>query len=292
MTFRSRRLAAALAAGITLASCSGGTDGETDAAPEPSAAAPTEPDDEETSETSESPDLDEPEETGQPEEEPEEPDEPASDVDLEAYFEVVGGAAGADKEAGRAAAADGTPAAWYLEYLVGYNDAQRGSGMTVIPSEIDEIDGGYKACADGVCSEFSDLETDEAGRLTGLSVDGSPIAGRIAEPGATADLPGGGVVELTGAYFTEQFGGTLITTTITNGDEPVDLLLYVSEYVGADGVEVEATDAGGPDSLRAGSTAHAYFAFKDAPLGGTLYIIGQDPETFDEFEVELEIPSP
>jgi hypothetical protein len=70
--------------------------------------------------------------------------------------------------------------------------AAEGAAGEPAPSEsVTQIAGGYKLCSDntsGICDAFTQFTTNAAGQITGLSVDGQPVAGRIATaPDATSD---------------------------------------------------------------------------------------------------------
>lgn len=81
----------------------------------------------------------------------------------------------------------------YVQFEHAYGAAAGAVGRPVPSESVAQIAGGFKMCSPDTgsgsgCDTFTQFTTNYAGQITGLSVNGEPVAGRIAvAPAATSD---------------------------------------------------------------------------------------------------------
>lgn len=138
------------------------------------------------------------------------------------------------------------------------------------------------------CGIWADFTTDpESGLLTGFTIDGQPLDGRLLGGSGESTSATGATFTLVSAYKSVQGDSLFVVVEVENGPEPVTIYPSSAEYVTPDGRQVTAVDGVGPTELRPSAKATYVPVFDGADLGGTVYIVGYAEQDQSEFEVEL-----
>jgi hypothetical protein len=92
----------------------------------------------------------------------------------------------------------------YILFQDAYSAAWGAAGSPLTAESATETaGGGYRLCAGGSCDTFTAFTTNAAGQITGITVDGQPVAGRVATaPDATSD--GLTITDVTGYRLSGQ----------------------------------------------------------------------------------------
>jgi hypothetical protein len=193
------------------------------------------------------------------------PDLP-SQADLEAYFTAVAaydvdGLAAAEK-----IAADGSPAQGYAAYLGEFAASAIAAGQPVEPTEVEEVDGGYRACggtgAPDECVMWSDFEGED-GHLTDFTANGTKVGDSLVDLTDQAPISSPGIYEVQPehAYRSQQSGTLFVLVTITAQDVSLSPKpgIYIEQDRILHGVETRA-----PATIGAGSSSPVVLAFPDA----------------------------
>jgi hypothetical protein len=144
------------------------------------------------------------------------------------------------------ASAPGSPAGIYAAYLQATaqltRDAGRNSaGVTV---EITDGDNGsqrfcYTAGTESKCYTASDFQLDANGKVVDVSINGTPLAGRIVGPGDPVSMPGGGTAQRMYVFQTSDNQDLLAIVNFTATDESLRVP-YGASYVTPAGSQVDA----------------------------------------------------
>jgi hypothetical protein len=189
-----------------------------------------------------------------------------SQADLKAYFTA---AAAYDVE-GLAAAekitASGSPARAYAAYLGEFAASAIAAGQPVDPAEVEEVDGGFKACGGTgtpeQCAVWSDFEGKD-GELADFTVNDTKLDDSLVDLSDQAPIESDGLysVQPDYAYRSPQSGSLFVLVTITASDAA--LAPKPGIYIGEDqifhGVETRA-----PATIAAGTSSPVILAFPDA----------------------------
>jgi hypothetical protein len=145
----------------------------------------------------------------------------------------------------------------------------------------------HRICAAGECAVLGDIETDPRdGLVTTFSVDGRPIAERIAGSGLIADDDG--VVAQTRTAYVTNASQLAVTVEISNTtDTDVELFGFAAVLQPADGSSgVEAAGSWGDPQVTSGADALLLFVFDTDQLGGRVGLRGLRDDGLD---IALEI---
>ena len=175
--------------------------------------------------------------------------------------------------------AEGSVAGDYALHRLGLAEAIAGSSVdpsTALGVETAVEDGQVTVCTaeqgqSPTCVALAGFTTDDAGLLTGFTIDGADPGSRlVVEPGSPVE--GGGVtVTPVSAYQSVQNDVLGIVLEVRNdSDAAFSGAGSSATYVGPDGTEVTAVNAFEPRSLAPGETALVAVVFDDSAVGGTL----------------------
>jgi hypothetical protein len=163
-----------------------------------------------------------------------------------------------------------------------------GAGQSFGASTLNETDGGYELCTDGDCIAFADFTTNAQGQLVDFSIEGKPVADRLARGNGRAVSAAGGVnITYLTSYLSVQSDAVFVTARVESGQAPISVNIYSASYRSPDGKQRAAQDAGGPTELGPRSNALVYMAFPSVPFGGTVTLDGCINECEQFFDVQL-----
>lgn len=216
--------------------------------------------------------------------EPPAPDEPAAATVPPAaarYLEGFAATEPAAMAAMTAAAEPGSPAERYAAFQIAQAEVLRREGEPLPPQDVRPADGGVDVCdtLDGaeLCLRFAAFEGTDA--LRAFTIDGVPIAGRLAEPVAARDADGTRI-GLRAAYQSIESGELVAILEVTPGPAADEQALHwpdaryavAGEELGP--VEVLAVPEGvGPEGgWQVGVADLALLVFEAAAPGGTLRV--------------------
>jgi len=180
-----------------------------------------------------------------------------------------------------AAAEPGSPADRYAAFQIAQAEVLRREGETLPPQDVRPAGDGVDVCdtVDGaeLCLRFAAFEGD--GALRSFTVDGVPIATRLAQPVAAVDADGTRI-GLRAAYQSVESGELVAILEVTPGPAAPDQVLHWPDARYAVGgeelgpLEVLAVPEGvGPEGgWRVGVTDLALLVFEAAAPGGTLRV--------------------
>ena len=197
-----------------------------------------------------------------------------SQADLKAYFTAVAaydvdGLAAAEKKV----AADDSPAQAYAAYVGEFAASASAAGQPVEPTEVEEVDGGFKACggtgAPDDCAVWSGFEGKD-GHLIGFTVNDIKLDDSLVDLTGQAPISAPGIYEVQPdhAYLSPQSGTLFVLVTITATDVALSPTpgIYIEQDQILNGVQTRA-----PATIDAGSSSPVILAFpdaKDAKLDG------------------------
>jgi hypothetical protein len=190
--------------------------------------------------------------------------------DAKPYFDAIASNDPVVMERAKASAAPGSAAALYLDYSE-IADTQRG------PAQI-TYDGGIvsiceTAGAAKTCTKYSGIEVDSSNRVTRFVVGDIPLEQRIRGAGPAAST--GPMTANVHVAYEANAGSLWILVDVKNIGSN-DLHPYPSEaaYIAADGHQVKADGADGPQTIAPGATATVIAAFPNQKFGGSLRLTG------------------
>lgn len=188
-----------------------------------------------------------------------------SQAELKSYFEAITGA-DADKlaRAQTDVAAAGSLAQAYAAYDAEFNAAAEAAGEPGEATDVQEVDGGFKACVGGSdqCVTWTDLRGKD-GRLVEFDINGVELSDLM------VDLTGQPPIESVGLYtvqpdyaYRQPRSGTLyVVLTVTAGD--ATLAPKPGIYIEEDRT-YEGFKAPGPVVVNAGKSSPIVLGFDDA----------------------------
>ena len=182
---------------------------------------------------------------------------------LKSYFEAI--ASGDADKAERARsdiAAAGSPAAGFAAYIASTDQASANDGGEADPVDVDEVDGGFRACvAEGQCVTWSKLEG-EGGRLVSFTVGGVPLDASLVDLTAQAPIASPGLYEVQPEWSYLLPSGRLnVVVTVTASDVP--LSPKPGTYIEADQILKGEKDVY-PATIDAGTTSPVVLSYTDA----------------------------
>jgi hypothetical protein len=211
-----------------------------------------------------------------------------SQAALKSYFEAIV-SADADELAKVQAdvTADGTLAQAYAAYDGEFAVAAAAVGETGQPPDVEEVDGGFKACAGdspGQCATWTDLEGKD-GKLTDFDINGIELSELLVDLTGQRPIKSAGLyrVQPDYAYRQPTSGKLYVVCTVTAGD--VTVAPKPGTYIEEDRI-YEGVRAPSPAVVNAGKSSPIVLAFedaKDAQMDGQvtfdLKIAGQTTES-------------
>jgi len=194
-----------------------------------------------------------------------------SQADLESYFEAI--TSSDPDQIGKAAsavAAEGSLAQGYATYVGEVAVAAAAGGTPIEPADVDEVDGGFKACAgEDQCVTWTDLEG-KGGKLVSFTVNDTKLQDLL------VDLTGQPPIESAGLYEVQPewayrlpLSGTLnVVVTITAADVPLSAKAGI--YIESDKI-LHGSPPAGPGVVEPGASSPVVLPFpkaQDAKLDG------------------------
>ena len=196
-----------------------------------------------------------------------------SQAALTSYFEaIVSGDADELAKVQTDVAADGSLAQAYAAYNADFSVAAASVDQTGEPPDVEEVDGGFKACignSPDQCATWNDLEGKD-GRLTDFDINGVELGDLLVDLTAQPPIESAGFykVQPTYAYRQPKSGGLYVLCTVTASDVP----LSPQPGIYIEGAQTfEGVDAPSPETVEAGTSSPIILAFadtQDAKLDG------------------------
>ena len=194
-----------------------------------------------------------------------------SQSDLKSYFDAIT-SSDPDQisQAASEVAADGSLAQGYATYVGEVAVAAAAASTPIEPADVEEVDGGFKACASSdQCVTWTDLEGTD-GKLADFTVNGTRLDDLL------VDLTGQPPIETAGLYKVQPrwayrlpLSGTLnVVVAITAADVP--LSARAGTYIESDKV-LRGSDPVGPTAVEPGASSPVVLPFpkaQDAKLDG------------------------
>jgi hypothetical protein len=168
-------------------------------------------------------------------------------------------------------ATPGSPAEFYAKYLLASAQATpggAGSALSLTPTA-----DGYHACGGAsraVCYDYTAIQVGTDGKVAAFNVSGVPLANKIRGAGAPVTA-GPAVLTIASSYRTGD-GNLFVVVDVTNGGATSITDSYESQYVGADGHQLNSGPAAGQGDVAAGATATMVLEFDNADFGGRLHL--------------------
>ena len=186
-----------------------------------------------------------------------------SQAALKSYFEAI--ASGDADQAAKAqadVAAAGSPAAGYAAYFGAADEADANDGGEPDPVDIEEIDGGFKACvAADQCVTWTHLEGKD-GRLTDFNIGSLRLSDTLVDLTAQAPIESPGLYKVQPEWAYLVPNGILnVVVSVTASD--IALSPKAGTYIEADRIIKGDKDVY-PDTVDAGSSSPVVLSFLKA----------------------------
>jgi len=189
-----------------------------------------------------------------------------SQAALKSYFEaIVSADADALAKVQDDVTADGSLAQAYAAYDAEFAVAAAADGEAPEPPDVEEVDGGFKACVSGTsdqCATWTDLEGTD-GRLTDFDINGIELGELLVDLTAQPPIESAGLyrVQPDYAYRQPKSGKLFVLCTVTASDLP--LSPKPGTYIEQDQI-LDGVDGPGPTTVEAGTSSAVILAFADA----------------------------
>ena len=142
-----------------------------------------------------------------------------------------------------------------------------------------------------VCRTFADFVVDEAGLLSGFSIDGVPI-GETVLAGGVADIQDTLTVRLISAATTGDDQLVTIFEAVNTGPTAVWLNGFAAVHRSDTGVETEVSLTAGADQVTAGASELFALWFDGGVLGGVVTVPTQSEDFTDTVEMNVPVAAP
>lgn len=223
-------------------------------------------------------------------EEPTDPELPTNEQ-LEEYVAAIASEKIATLQDAESLVATDSPAADYLRYYTHNVNAQIDGGLYYSDNsnDVEQIEGGFRVCADDVqervCSDYTDFEGKD-GLLVDFQIEGRKVSDRlVAGPRETVAGIAGSEIEFVSAYMNASDSHLIISYDMTSGDSELDQPLIT--YRGEDGRQSQAEDHYGLWTLAPDSKSSYVAFFPNASLGGEVHLDMWTNDPYDELTVVL-----
>jgi hypothetical protein len=201
-----------------------------------------------------------------------------SQAALKSYFEAItGGDVDEMTRVQSEVTADGSLAQGYAAYDAEFTTAATSSGQPPDPVDVEEVDGGFKACigdSADQCATWTDLKGQD-GKLADFSINGRPLADLLVDLTAQAPVRSEGLYEVQPewAYRQPTSGRLFVVCRVTAFDAAISTKL--GTYIEGDTI-LEGVEAPTPGIIKAGASSPIALGFEGA---GKVALDGQ--VTFD-----------
>jgi hypothetical protein len=189
-----------------------------------------------------------------------------SQAALRDYFEAIV-SADADELAKVQAdvTADGSLAQAYAAYDGEFAAAAAAAGQTSEPPDVEEVDGGFKACvgdSSDQCATWTDLEGKD-GKLTDFDINDIELGDLLVDLTSQPPIESAGLytVQPDYAYRQPKSGTLFVLCTVTAADVP--LSPKPGTYIEQDQI-LKGVEAPSPETVDAGTSSPVILAFADA----------------------------
>lgn len=199
------------------------------------------------------------------------------------YFEAV-----AQRAVASTAAAPASDAALFVQHQAAVRQLLPASTPVLTPTS---VPAGVDLCdAAGACVSYSDISLDPNGLVATFSIDGQPLAGRVAGAGVPVEQDGVSV-GVTSAYQTTA-GDLLVVVEITSTtDVGIELFGFAAVLDGGETSGVEASGAWGATSVVGFASGRQLIAFPQSTPAGRLLVTGLRSDGVD-VSFDVRIPDP
>lgn len=168
----------------------------------------------------------------------------------------------------------------YIRFEHEFTAADAATGQPYPASTVSSIPGGYQLCAsDGSgCDDFTAFTTNTAGRITGFSVNGQPVAGRIAT-GARSSIHGLVVSDVIAYRLTGSQNLVAVTFRVHDisyrpvNNDPAALATFDTP---TGHLSEDDSVSALPSSLSPGETVDGYAAFDTTQITGKFELRSND----------------
>jgi hypothetical protein len=189
-----------------------------------------------------------------------------SQAELKSYFEAIVSADPDELAKVQSdVTEDGSLAQVYAAYDAEFALAAAAVGQTGEPPEVEEVDGGFKACvgdSPGQCATWTDLEGKD-GRLTDFDINDIELSDLLVDLTAQSPIRSAGLyrVQPDYAYRQPNSGKLFVLCTVTASDVPLspEPGIYIEEDKTFKGIEAPS-----PETIEAGTSSPIVLAFADA----------------------------
>jgi len=187
-----------------------------------------------------------------------------SQSDLKSYFEAI--TSSDPEQISRAAsevAADGSLAQGYATYVGEVSVAAAAGKAPIQPADVEEVDGGFKACASSdQCVTWTDLEGKD-GKLASFTVNGTKLDDLLVDLTGQPPIGSAGLYEVQPEWaYRLPLSGTLnVVVTITASDVPLSAGPGI--YIESDTI-LKGTDPAGPTVIKPGASSPVVLPFPKA----------------------------
>ena len=187
-----------------------------------------------------------------------------SQSDLKSYFDAIT-SSDPDKidRAASDVAGDGSPAQGYATYVGEVAVAAAAGKTPIAPADVQEVDGGFKACASSdQCVTWTDLEG-KGGKLTSFSVNGTKLDDLLVDLTGQPPITSAGLYEVQPEWaYRLPLSGTLnVVVTITAADVP--LTAKAGTYIENDTI-LKGSEPAGPAVIDPGASSPVVLPFPKA----------------------------
>jgi len=191
-----------------------------------------------------------------------------SQAALKSYFAAITSGDADDAAKARSdVAAEGSPAAGYAAFVGASDEAVSASGQDAEadadPVDVEEVDGGFKACvAGGQCVTWTELKGED-GRLVDFTISGVPLSESLVDLTAQAPIESPGLYRVQPGWAYQLPSGVLdVVVTVTASDIP--LSPKPGTYIESDKILKGSDDFPHPTTIEAGTSSPVVLTFPDS----------------------------
>lgn len=183
---------------------------------------------------------------------------------------------------GRSAAVPGSPADRYIIVQAAVQRATVQAGQSSVTSSAVRREGTSISLCESdtsgtICTTFSAFKGDAAGRVRTFTVNGRPIEPRLSRrAGPPISAPGGGSVQLVGAYRTVTSDALMVALQVRSGAAGLQLV-QAAAYRTPAGEQRATSDWTNVTTYAANAQAIAVYYIRGADPGGVLTIMAGTP---------------
>ncbi len=122
------------------------------------------------------------------------------------------------------------------------------------------------------CFDFTDFVVNDEGLLSDFKINGSSVSTTLGKSDASETVAVGTTVRFVGAYKSRSSDDFIVVLSITAGLTDTMVAAYSASFVGADGKQLAAETAYGPNKLKPGATSFYAVYFSGGEFGGNVSV--------------------